>query len=165
MELISILSQMVFNIVLVILVWIAVARMIKYLDQKSIIDYKIHNIGIGLKHYVDETLNEYITDAMEEIITTDPKYIGTPALNSELEADLIKKIANQVLTFMPEAFKDQMRMVYDIDRPIVTNKKVEKCLVNIVTRKVYSAVLRVSVATNNANGGLKDIADSINKSD
>lgn len=165
MELISIVSQMVFNIILVVLAWVAVARIIKYLNQKSIIDYKTYNIGTGIKHYVDETLGEYITDAMEEIITTDPKFIGSPALNSDLEIELIKRTSHQVLSFMSESFKDQMRMVYDIDRPIKIDNKFESGLTNIVTRRVYLEVLKISVATNNANSGLKDIANYINKSE
>lgn len=163
MELVEIVSQLIFSIVLIVLVWLAVVKYIKYLNQKAIIDYKTYTTGIGIKRYVDETLNEYITESMEEILTTDPMYISAVSLNSELETDLIKKVSKQVLTFMPESFKDQMRMVYDIDRTV--NAKGETGLTNIVVRKTYLLVLKSSVAVNSGNNpgdNLQDIANVIN---
>ena len=42
-------------------------KAIQYYNQKSIFDYKVYMTSMGLKKYVDDTLDEYITDSMEEI--------------------------------------------------------------------------------------------------
>ena len=101
---------------------------------------------MGLKKYVDDTLDEYITDFIEEYLTTNPKYIEKTFINSEDEKELLQNILTQVIMYIPESFKEQMRNVYNIDR-IVDNDGTTG-FTDLVTRKVYNKILTLAVTAN-----------------
>lgn len=148
-ELIHLIFDCCIAIVLIVIIFavIIVARKaIQYFNQKSILDYKVYMTSMGLKKYVDDTLDEYITDFIEEYLTTNPKYIDKTYINSEDEKELLQTILTQVIMYIPDSFKEQMRNVYNIDR-IVDNDGTTG-FTDLVTRKVYNKILTLAVTAN-----------------
>lgn len=143
----------------IVFIFLAVRKIIAYYNQKTIIDYKSYITSMGIKHYVDDTLDEYITDALEEIVTTDPKYIGAETINSENEKDLLQKVTNQVVTFLPESFAEQMRKVYNIDI-MVDNVP---GMIDIITRKTYLKIMTLAVKANSMKDQEMNINQIINE--
>lgn len=121
-------------------------KAIQYYNQKSILDYKVYMTSMGLKKYVDDTLDEYITDFIEEYLTTNPKYIDKTYVNSEDEKELLSAILTQVIMYIPESFKEQMRNVYNIDR-IIDNDGTTG-FTDLITRRVYNKILTLAVTAN-----------------
>lgn len=139
-------SILILSITFVAAIVLIGRKIIQYYNQRAILDYKAYIIGMGLKKYVDDTLNEYIMDSIEENITTNPKYIEKTTLNSKDELELLTKVVNQVIIFMPESFKEQMRKVYDIDRVIDDAGNIG--LNDIVTRRAYSKIMALAISAN-----------------
>lgn len=146
----------------IVLLFLAIRKAISYYNQKSVMDYKQYMTSMGIKHYVDETLDEYITDALEEIITTDPNYIGLETINSENEKDLLQKVTNQVVTFLPESFAEQMRKVYNID--ILVDNNVPG-MIDIITRKTYLKIMTLAVKANSMKSEQTSINQILNNED
>lgn len=121
-------------------------KAIQYYNQKSILDYKVYMTSMGLKKYVDDTLDEYITDSMEECLTTNPKFIDKNYVNSDDEKELLSIILTQVIMYIPESFKEQMRNVYNIDR--IVDEDGTTGFTDLVTRRVYNKILTLTVAAN-----------------
>ena len=129
-----------------ILIFKIAIKAIKYYEQKSILDYKVYLTSMGLKNYVDSTLDDYITDFLEEYLTTNPKYINKTYINSDDEREILTDVLTQVIMYIPESFKEQMRNVYNIDR-IIDNDGTTG-FTDLITRKVYNKILTLSVAAN-----------------
>ena len=143
-------------LILLILGLIVLKKIINYFNKKYELDYKVYLTSTGIKNYVDTTLDEYITDALEEIVTTDPEYIGKHVINPAAEKDLLTKVVHQVIIFMPESFKEQMRKVYNID--IIVDSGTTG-LIDIVTRKAYVKILTLAVAANSVKKDTMNIQD------
>lgn len=160
LTLLILISITMISIVGLILIFLMTRQIIFYYKQKSVLDYKVYVSSMGIKHYVDETLDEYITDSLEEIVTTDPKYIGKQTINSENEKDLLQKVVNQVIIFLPESFEEQMRKVYKID--IVTEDGISG-LIDIVTRKAYVKIMALAVRANSMKEDTTNINEILNE--
>lgn len=139
-------STFIIIMVMTLTVIIVARKAIQYYNQKSILDYKRYITSMGLKKYVDDTLDEYITDFIEEYLTTNPKYIDKTYINSEDEKELLQNILTQVIMYIPDSFKEQMRNVYNIDR-IIDNDGTTG-FTDIITRKVYNKILTLAVTAN-----------------
>lgn len=146
MEMVNSILSILMMVILCTSVTIITIKICKYLKTKTIIDYKNQITSIGIKHYVDQTLNEYIIDALEDEIKTNPNFINKMVITPKDEEFLLKKITEQVMKFMSDSFKEQMRMVYNID--IIVDNKGTIGLFDLVTRKVYHTILEFSIKAN-----------------
>lgn len=146
MEMVNSILSILMMVILCTSATIITIKICKYLKTKTIIDYKNQITSIGIKHYVDQTLNEYILDALEDEIKTNPDFINKMVITPKDEEFLLKKITEQVMKFMSDSFKEQMRMVYNID--IIVDNKGTIGLFDLVTRKVYHTILEFSIKAN-----------------
>ena len=145
MEIIVSILSIVSQIILIISLVLIVIKVYKYYTGKYKLEYKSHLLNLGLKTYVDKTLNEYIIDSLEEEIKINPDFINKIVLTPDDEQTLLKIITTNVLEFMSDTFKEQLRSVYNID---IILEEQQDGLTDIVTRKTYVQILELSIKMN-----------------
>lgn len=145
MEIIVSILSVVSQIILIISLILIVIKVYKYYTDKYKLEYKNHLLNLGLKAYVDKTLNEYIIDSLEEEIKINPDFINKIVLTPDDEQTLLKIITTNVLEFMSDTFKEQLRSVYNID---IILEEGQDGLTDIVTRKTYIQILELSIKMN-----------------
>ena len=74
------------------------------------------------------------------------KFIDKDYVNSDDEKELLSIILTQVIMYIPESFKEQMRNVYNIDR--IVDDDGTTGFTDLVTRRVYNKILTLTVAAN-----------------